>query len=107
MTETMKIIAGLAMLSAGTYLMRLAGAKLGNRLVFSESAKTLLADAATVLLFSVAIATTFYESNHFAGMARVTGVVVAVFLAWRKVPLIIVILLSALITAALRYFGLP
>lgn len=34
----------------------------------------LLSDAATVLLFSVALATTFYEGEHFAGMARVLGV---------------------------------
>ncbi len=31
--------------------------------------------------FSVATATTFYEGAHFAGMARVLGVAVAVFLA--------------------------
>ncbi|SUW63856.1 Predicted membrane protein [Buttiauxella agrestis] len=105
MTETMKILAGLALLSCGTYLMRLAGAKLGNRLVFSETAKSLLSDAATVLLFSVAIATTFYENDHFSGIARVTGVAIAVFLAWRKVPLIAVIIISAAITATLRQFG--
>ena len=29
-------IAGIAILSLGTYLMRLGGAKLGNRLAFSE-----------------------------------------------------------------------
>jgi len=105
MTETMKILAGLALLSGGTYLMRLAGAKLGNRLTFSETAKSLLSDAATVLLFSVAIATTFYENDHFSGIARVTGVAVAVFLVWRKVPLIAVIIISAAITATLRQFG--
>ncbi|SQC17503.1 inner membrane protein [Klebsiella pneumoniae] len=42
--------------------------------------------------FSVALATTFYEGAHFAGMARVLGVAFAVFLAWRKVPLIGVII---------------
>lgn len=81
-------IAGIAILSLGTYLMRLGGAKLGNRLAFSERSQALLSDAATVLLFSVALATTFYEGAHFAGMARVLGVAFAVFLAWRKVPLI-------------------
>ncbi len=105
MADTMKIIAGLALLSAGTYLMRLCGAKLGNRLALSEYSKLMLADAATILLFSVAIATTFYESDHFAGIARVTGVCAGVFLAWRKVPLIAVIFVSAFVTAAMRYFG--
>ena len=76
-------IAGIAILSLGTYLMRLGGAKLGNRLAFSERSQALLSDAATVLLFSVALATTFYEGAHFAGMARVLGVAVAVFLAWQ------------------------
>lgn len=105
MHDTLQIIAALALLSVGTYLMRLAGAKLGNRLVLSESSSLMLADAATVLLFSVAIATTFYENAHFAGVARVAGVAIAVFLAWRKVPLIFVIAVAALVTAGLRYFG--
>ena len=72
--ENMTIfILGIAILSAGTYLMRLGGAKLGNRLALSERSQALLSDAATVLLFSVALATTFYEGDHFAGMARVLG----------------------------------
>ena len=91
-------IAGIAILSLGTYLMRLGGAKLGNRLAFSERSQALLSDAATVLLFSVALATTFYEGAHFAGMARVLGVAFAVFLAWRKVPLIGVIIAAAVVT---------
>ena len=74
-------ILGIAILSAGTYLMRLGGAKLGSRLALSERSQALLSDAATVLLFSVALATTFYEGEHFAGMARVLGVAFAVFLA--------------------------
>jgi hypothetical protein len=43
--------------------MRLGGAKLGSRLALSERSQALLSDAATVLLFSVALATTFYEGN--------------------------------------------
>jgi predicted branched-subunit amino acid permease len=56
--------------------------------------------------FSVALATTFYEGAHFAGMARVLGVAVAVFLAWRKVPLIGVIIAAAVVTALLRLAGM-
>ena len=66
--ENMTIfILGIAILSAGTYLMRLGGAKLGNRLALSERSQALLSDAATVLLFSVALATTFYEGNISPG----------------------------------------
>lgn len=99
-------ILGIALLSAGTYLMRLGGAKLGSRLALSERSQALLSDAATVLLFSVALATTFYEGEHFAGMARVLGVAFAVFLAWRKVPLIFVIVAAAVVTALLRLAGI-
>ena len=97
-------IAGIAILSLGTYLMRLGGAKLGSRLAFSERSQALLSDAATVLLFSVALATTFYEGEHFAGMAL--GVGLAVFLAWRKMPLIVVIIAAAVATALLRIAGI-
>lgn len=100
------LICGIALLSAGTYLMRLGSAKLGSRLALSERSQALLSDAATVLLFSVALATTFYEGEHFAGMARVLGVAFAVFLAWRKMPLIVVIVAAAVITALLRLAGL-
>jgi hypothetical protein len=86
--------------------MRLGGAKLGSRLALSERSQALLSDAATVLLFSVALATTFYEGEHFAGMARVLGVAFAVFLAWRKMPLIVVIVAAAVVTALLRVAGI-
>ena len=99
-------IVGIAILSVGTYLMRLGGAKLGNRLAFSERSQAMLSDAATVLLFSVALATTFYEGEHFSGMASVLGVSFAVFLAWRKAPLIVVIFAAAIVTALLRLAGI-
>ncbi|EJG2382698.1 AzlD domain-containing protein [Raoultella ornithinolytica] len=106
MADITLFIVGMAILSAGTYLMRLGGAKLGSRLALSERSQALLSDAAPVLLFSVALATTFYEGEHFAGMARVLGVGFAVFLAWRKMPLIVVIISAAVITALLRLAGL-
>ncbi|ATM07875.1 AzlD domain-containing protein [Raoultella planticola] len=106
MADITLFIVGMAILSAGTYLMRLGGAKLGSRLALSERSQALLSDAATVLLFSVALATTFYEGEHFAGIARVLGVGFAVFLAWRKMPLIVVIISAAVVTALLRLAGL-
>ena len=99
-------ILGIAVLSVGTYLMRLGGAKLGNRLALSDRSQALLSDAATVLLFSVALATTFYKGEPFPGMAPVLGVAFAVFLAWRKMPLIVVIVAAAVVTALLRLAGI-
>ncbi|MDR0218651.1 MAG: AzlD domain-containing protein [Enterobacteriaceae bacterium] len=105
MESSILIIIGIVILSLGTYLMRFGGAKLGNRLALSERSQALLSDAATTLLFAVALAATFYESGNFAGLARILGVAFAIFLAWRKVPLIVVILSAAVITALLRYMG--
>lgn len=106
MASTLQIIAGIAVLSVGTYLIRFAGAKLGNKMALSERAQALLSDAATTLLFAVALAATLYENESFAGMARVLGVAFALFLAWRKVPLIGVIASAAVVTALLRLVGI-
>lgn len=106
MTNITLIIAGIALLSVGTYLMRFGGARLGNKLALSERSQALLSDAATTLLFTVALAATLYEGEHFAGMARVLGVMFALFLAWRKMPLIVVILSAAVVTALLRLAGM-
>ncbi|CAI8757198.1 AzlD domain-containing protein [Kosakonia quasisacchari] len=106
MTSIALIIGGIAILSIGTYLMRLGGAKLGSRLALSEHSQALLSDAATTLLFAVALASMLYEGEHFAGMARVLGVLFALFLAWRKMPLIVVILSAAVATALLRLAGI-
>jgi len=46
-------------------------------------------------------------SQRDPGMARVLGVAFAIFLAWRKAPLIAVIIGAAVMTAALRYCGVP
>ncbi|RPD96839.1 AzlD domain-containing protein [Candidatus Pantoea deserta] len=105
MSHQALVIAGIALLASGTYFIRFAGVKLGNRLPITERTQTLLSDAATVLLLAVALTSTLFEGEHFAGMARVLGVAFAVFLAWRRAPLIAVIIGAAVMTAALRYCG--
>ncbi len=99
------VIAGIALLAVGTYVMRYAGYKLGSRMPMSERARAILSDAATVLLLAVAVTTALFEGSHFSGVARVAGVLFAVFLAWRRAPLIIVIVGAAVMTALLRYLG--
>lgn len=99
------IIAGIVLLASGTYLIRFAGFRLGSRMQMSERARTMLSDAATVLLLSVAVTAALFEGTHFAGIARIAGVLFAVFLAWRRAPLIVVIIGAALMTAILRYLG--
>lgn len=103
---TKSLIAGIALLGIGTYLMRFAGAKLGNRIAAAPAVQAALTDAAAILLFTVAATATFYNDAHFSGIARVTGVAVALFLMWRKTPLIVVIIVAAAVTAALRQLGI-
>lgn len=107
MTQQALLIGGIALLAGGTYLIRFAGVKMGNRLPMNERTQALLSDAATVLLLAVAATTTLFEGHHFAGMARVLGVAFAIFLAWRKAPLIMVIVGAAVMAASLRYLGIP
>jgi uncharacterized membrane protein len=101
------VIAGIALLAAGTYAIRFAGYRLGSRMHMSERVRNMLSDAATVLLLAVAVTTALFEGTDFAGVARLTGVLFAVFLAWRRAPLILVIIGAAVMTALLRYFGVP
>ena len=75
------VIAGIALLAAGTYAIRFAGYRLGSRMHMSERVRNMLSDAATVLLLAVAVTTALFEGTDFAGVARLTGVLFAVFLA--------------------------
>ncbi|MEM6158987.1 AzlD domain-containing protein [Erwinia sp. P6884] len=105
MTHTLSIVTGIALLAAGTFAMRFAGYRLGTRLPLSARTQLLLTDAATLLLFSVAATAALFENQHFAGFARLGGVLFAALLAWRKAPLILVILSACAVTALLRTAG--
>lgn len=98
-------MAGIALLAAGTFILRVAGYRLGSRLTLSPATQTMLSDSATILLLAVAATSALFEGAHFAGFARITGVGVALFLAWRKAPLIVIILAAAVVTALMRWLG--
>lgn len=100
------MIAGITVLAAGTFLMRVAGYRLGSRLNFSPATQTMLSDSATTLLLAVAATSALFEGQHFAGYARIIGVGVALFLAWRKAPLIVIIIAAAAVTALMRWLGI-
>jgi len=104
--DTHLLIIGIAILAGGTYALRLAGVMLGRKMSFSEGTRALLSDAATTLLLAVAVIATLFEGAHFAGFARVLGVGVGLVLAWRKCPLIFVLLSAAAATALLRLAGI-
>ncbi len=106
MTQQTLWVAGIAVLAVGTFLMRVAGYRLGSRLNLSPATQTMLSDSATTLLLAVAATTALFEGAQFAGLPRVTGVGVALFLAWRNAPLIVIIIAAAVVTAVMRLAGI-
>ncbi|CAI1519795.1 Predicted membrane protein [Serratia fonticola] len=103
--DNQTLIIGILILASGTFAFRFAGFLLGRSLSFSDRVQALLADSATTLLLAVAVITTLFEGQHFAGYARLCGVAVGALLAWRKTPLIVVLLAAAAVTALLRVVG--
>jgi hypothetical protein len=101
------IFIGIAVLALGTYLIRYSGFYLADRITFKEHHKQLLADSACVLLFTLAIFNTLFSETHFSGISKIVGVAVAVVFAWKKYSLIVVTLVAMLVTASLRYLGIP
>ncbi|EPP6544595.1 AzlD domain-containing protein [Acinetobacter baumannii] len=98
MSQQLLIIVGIALLALGTYSIRFAGFHLGAKFSFSEKYQVLLSNSATVLLCAIAVTTTFFEGQHFAGFA--------LFLVWKKAPLLLVICLAAAGTALVRLLGI-
>jgi branched chain amino acid efflux pump len=100
----MTLVALLA-LAAGTFLFRIAGPVLGERLQLSERVEGLANDAATVLLVALVVTASLTQGHGFAGWARPAGVGVAVLLVLRRAPFPVVVLAAAATTAGLRLLG--
>jgi branched-subunit amino acid transport protein len=99
------MVAAVAVLAVGTYVLRLAGIILHGRLALPAAARRLLPITAAVLLTALAITGTVDESGSFAGFARMAGVAVALMLAWRRAPFVVTVVAAALSTALLRLLG--
>lgn len=97
--------AAILVLAAGTFAFRVAGPMLRNRITVSERADTLLKRMATVLLVGLVATAALTDDGGFAGWALPCGVVVGGLLAWRRAPLIVVIIAAAVCTAMLRLAG--
>jgi branched-subunit amino acid transport protein len=95
----------LAVLAGGTYLLRLAGLVLRERLKLPERVARLLDLAATALLLALVATAALTEAGGFAGWARPAGVLVGGVAAWRRAPFAVVVVLAAATTAGLRALG--
>jgi branched-subunit amino acid transport protein len=96
------LVAGVLILSVGTYGFRLAGQLLRTKMRFPPRAIRFLEAAAVVLLAGLVAVTALTQGHGFAGFARPAGVAVAGVLAWRKAPFIVVVLAAAVTTALIR-----
>jgi uncharacterized membrane protein len=74
---TTLVIAGMAILAAGTYAARLSGQLLRARITFPPRAAKLLEAAAVIMLAALVATTALTEGHGFSGFARPAGVLVA------------------------------
>lgn len=115
------------LLSAGalivaTYLIRLAGVSWGHRLAAgrpaasgrssdtgsgdsSATARLWLDRAAVVILVAVAATQATYDGQDLTRLSRILGVAVGIVALWRRVPMLLAVLLAMATTAVLRPLG--
>jgi branched-subunit amino acid transport protein len=94
-------------LAGGTYLLRLTGVVLRDRVRLSGRVERYVDLGATALLVALVATAAFTDGSGFAGWARPAGVAVGALAAWRKVPFVLVVVAAAATTAGLRYLGVP
>lgn len=96
----------LAVLAGGTYGLRGAGPLLRARLDVSPRVEAVMERATIVLLLAVALTGTLFVGSDLDGPARPIGVALGVLAALFRAPLVVVIVVAAASTAALRAVGL-
>ncbi|MEU6859485.1 AzlD domain-containing protein [Glycomyces sp. NPDC046736] len=101
----MTMLIGILALAVGTYLIRLSGPLLRNRMTLSKRAETLLKAGATVVLLALTVTSALLVDGAWAGWALPAGVLVGGVLAWRRAPLAVVVVAAAGTTALLRLAG--
>jgi branched-subunit amino acid transport protein len=94
-----------AALGVGTYLIRLSGLLLRRRLTIPDRVRRLLDLGATALLTALVATAALTQGDGFAGWARPAGVAFGALAAWRRLPLVVVVLVAAGGTAGLRLLG--
>ena len=96
------VVSAMLTLAVGTFALRWCGPALRARVVFPPRARQLLESAAIVLLTALVAITALTEDHGVAAWQRPAGVAVGGILAWRKAPLVAVVLAAAATDALLR-----
>lgn len=92
-------------LAAGTYLTRLAGLVLRDRLRLPARVERYVDLGATALLVALVATAALLDGGALAGWARPAGVAVGAVAAWRGAPFVLVVVLAAATAAGLRALG--
>jgi branched-subunit amino acid transport protein len=89
-------------LAGGAYLFKVLGLiVIGDRVV-PPVLERCLALIPAALIAAIVVTNTFADGRHLQIDARVAGVSAAVLAAWRRAPVIVVIVVGATVTAVLR-----
>ena len=95
----------MAVLAAGILSMRLAGMFVLSRGLRNQVVERLARLVPVTVIASVVALQTFTRGRDLVLDARVLGVATALVLAWRRAPLLVVIVASAAVTALVRQLG--
>jgi branched-subunit amino acid transport protein len=93
-------------LALGTFALRLVGPLCAGRLTLSAGQQKLLGDASILLLCALATSSALLDGAVFAGWARLLGVLTGVALVLARAPFPLVVIASACVAAALRWYGI-
>lgn len=105
MISATTLVVSAVLLGAGTFAFRAAGPLLHRHLTLGPRVQVLMSTAATVLLVALCATSAFFDGQQPADLARPAGVAVAVLLAWRRAPFVVVVLAAAGTAAGLRLLG--
>ncbi|HUP47457.1 MAG TPA: AzlD domain-containing protein [Thermoanaerobaculia bacterium] len=98
--------APLLVLAGGTYLFRVSGLLLADRLRLPAHVRRAIDLSAVALLIALAVTAAIMDGNRFAGWARFAGVTAGGIAAWHRIPFAFVVLIAAAVTALLRWGGM-
>ncbi|MFC0582422.1 AzlD domain-containing protein [Micrococcoides hystricis] len=109
MTELINptVIAAVALLAIGTFVLRALGPTVGGRLEKRPLLKRAVQAATYLLLIGVSITATLGSSLETFSVARLCGVLTGGILAWRKAGFLWIVVAASATTAILRLLGLP
>ena len=103
MNQSFMMLMGIMLLAVGTYSIRYIGLAFNQYFSIGKQQEQLFNDAATTLLFSIAILSTFFEGSEWADSAKIMGVCVGLYMIWKNYSLINTILVTTLVTTLCRF----